>query len=110
MLSTALYDASDQERKITVDLLLKFGADPNAEGKEYEYYSVVHLNGLTYIHRYGNALQTAAFDGSKGIVESLLAYKADVNNREATTALLYKQPHCTGTKTLLECSSTIKPT
>ena len=34
MLNTALYDASDQERESTVRLLLKFGADPNAEGKE----------------------------------------------------------------------------
>lgn len=63
MLSTAIYHASDQERESTVNLLLKFGADPNAEGAEY-----------------GNALQAAAFDGSTGIVESLLAHKADVNS------------------------------
>ena len=35
MLNTALFDASDQERESTVKMLLKFGADPNAEGKEY---------------------------------------------------------------------------
>ena len=34
MLSAALYDASDQERESTVILLLKFGANPNSEGKE----------------------------------------------------------------------------
>ena len=79
MLSTALYDASDQERESTVKLLLKFGANPNAEGKEYVYYCVVRINKLKYTHRYGNALQAAAFDGSTGIVEVLLAYEADVN-------------------------------
>ena len=35
MLNTALFNASDQERESTVKLLLRFGADPNAEGKEY---------------------------------------------------------------------------
>ena len=79
MLNAALYDASDQERESTVKLLLKFGANPNAEGKEYVYYCVVRFNKLNYTHRYGNALQAAAFDGSTGIVETLLAYKADVN-------------------------------
>ena len=44
MLNTALYDASDQEMESTVNLLLKFGADPNAEGKEYETCFVVHLS------------------------------------------------------------------
>ena len=34
MLSQALYDASDQERESTVNLLLKYGADSDAEGKE----------------------------------------------------------------------------
>ena len=34
MLNLALYNASDQERESTVNLLLRFGADPNAEGKE----------------------------------------------------------------------------
>ena len=81
MLNTALYDASDHEMKSTVNLLLKFGADPNAEGKEYENCFEVHLNELIYIHRYGNALQAAAFDGSTGIVKSLLAYRADVNKQ-----------------------------
>ena len=79
MLNAALYDASDQEMESTVKLLLKFGANPNAEGKEYVWSCVVRLNKLNYTHRYGNALQAAAFDGSNGIVETLLAYKADVN-------------------------------
>ena len=35
MLSKALYNASDQENKETVDLLLKFGANPDAEGEVY---------------------------------------------------------------------------
>ena len=35
MLNKALYDASDHEHESTVELLLKFGADPNAEGQEY---------------------------------------------------------------------------
>ena len=35
LLSRALYDASDQERKETVDLLLNFGASPDAEGEGY---------------------------------------------------------------------------
>ena len=35
LLNRALYDAADQERHYTVDVLLEFGADPNAEGEEY---------------------------------------------------------------------------
>lgn len=35
MLNTALYEATDHEHESTVSLLLKFGADPNAEGQEY---------------------------------------------------------------------------
>ena len=81
MLSAALYDASDQERESTVRLLLKFGANPNAEGKEYVWHCIVRFNQLSHTHRYGNALQAAAFDGSTGIVENLLAYKADVNTQ-----------------------------
>ncbi len=89
MLNTALYEASDQERESTVNLLLRFGADPNAEGKEYECCLLVHLSELICVHRYGNALQAAAFDGSIGIIESLLAHKADVNKEggEYGTAL-----------------------
>ena len=34
MLNTALYQASDAEQNSTVELLLEFGADPNAEGEE----------------------------------------------------------------------------
>ena len=34
MLNMALYDASDQEHESTVKLLVKYGADPNSEGKE----------------------------------------------------------------------------
>lgn len=37
MLNRALFDASDHEHESTVGLLLKFGADPNAEGQEYGY-------------------------------------------------------------------------
>lgn len=37
MLNRALFDASDHEHESTVGLLLKFGADPDAEGQEYEY-------------------------------------------------------------------------
>ena len=46
MLNTALYDASDHKMGSTVNLLLKLGADPNSEGKEYENCFVVHLNKL----------------------------------------------------------------
>lgn len=81
MLSTALYDASDGERESTVNLLLKFGADPNAEGKEYEGFPNIDYPKLMSIHRYGNALQAAAFDGSLGIIESLLAHNVDVNKQ-----------------------------
>lgn len=35
MLNRALYEASDHEHESTVGSLLKFGADPNAEGQEY---------------------------------------------------------------------------
>ncbi|KAL8920307.1 MAG: hypothetical protein Q9172_004567 [Xanthocarpia lactea] len=64
LLNRALYDAVDQERQTTVDVLLKFGADPNAEGEEY-----------------GNALIAAAFDCTEGIVKSLLGHKANVNTQ-----------------------------
>lgn len=79
MLDTALYDASDQERESTVKLLLKLGANPNSEGKEYNSLSLVQSRMLMSTYRYGNALQAAAWDGSIGIVKSLLAYGADVN-------------------------------
>ena len=39
MLNTALYEASDHEHESTVGLLIKYGADPDAEGEEY----VLHL-------------------------------------------------------------------
>ena len=81
MLNTALFDASDQERESTVKLLLKFGADPNAEGKEYAANVFLFHSSLANLDRYGNALQAAAYDGSTGIVESLLAEKAGVNKR-----------------------------
>lgn len=42
MLDIALYHASDQERQTTVDLLLKFGADPDAEGEKYDTESLVY--------------------------------------------------------------------
>ncbi|KAL6722060.1 hypothetical protein ACLMJK_001165 [Lecanora helva] len=64
MLDMSVYDASDQERESTVDLLLKLGASPDAEGKEY-----------------GTALQAAAYDGSTGIVKSLLSRNADVHKQ-----------------------------
>ncbi|KAL8910028.1 MAG: hypothetical protein Q9171_004654 [Xanthocarpia ochracea] len=64
LLNRALYDAADQERQITVDALLRFGADPNAEGEEY-----------------GTALIAAAFDGTEQIVQSLLEHKANVNTQ-----------------------------
>lgn len=35
MLNTALYEASDHEHESTVGLLIKYGADPDAEGEEY---------------------------------------------------------------------------
>ncbi|KAL8945007.1 MAG: hypothetical protein Q9211_000397 [Gyalolechia sp. 1 TL-2023] len=62
LLNEALYDAADQEMQTTVDVLLKFGADPNAEGTGY-----------------GTALIAAAFDGTEQIVKSLLEYSANVN-------------------------------
>ena len=81
MLNTALFDASDQERESTVKLLLKFGADPDAEGKEYATLIFLIQSSSANLDRYGNALQAAAYDGSTGIVESLIAKKADVNKR-----------------------------
>lgn len=38
MLNNALYEASDHEHESTVDLLVKFGANPDAEGVEYATY------------------------------------------------------------------------
>ena len=43
MLSMALFDASDQEMGSTVNLLLKLGADPNAEGKVYAQLSLFKI-------------------------------------------------------------------
>lgn len=44
MLNKALYDASDQEQGSTVSLLLKWGADPDAEGDTYDQSFIAHLN------------------------------------------------------------------
>ncbi|KAI1104890.1 hypothetical protein F4804DRAFT_169711 [Jackrogersella minutella] len=65
-LNNSLYDATDREKESTVKLLLeKFGADPNATGKEY-----------------GNALTAAAYDGTKNIIQMLLKAGANVNAPE----------------------------
>ena len=47
MLNRALFDASDHEHESTVGLLLKFGADPDAEGQEYVYTSPLFPRGST---------------------------------------------------------------
>lgn len=50
MLNRALYDASDHEHESTVGLLLRFGADPNAEGQEYEFaYPSCRIEVLTWL-------------------------------------------------------------
>ncbi|KAL8839664.1 MAG: hypothetical protein Q9176_004271 [Flavoplaca citrina] len=95
LLSKALYDAADQEMQSTVDVLLQFGADPNAEGKEYGtaliaaafdcteqiVKSLLEHNANVNIqhNKYGNALQVAASFGNLGIVELLLEHGAHVN-------------------------------
>lgn len=43
LLSMALYDASDNEHETTVALLIKFGADPDAEGEEYDFHLMIHI-------------------------------------------------------------------
>ncbi|MCJ1264014.1 hypothetical protein MMC22_003885 [Lobaria immixta] len=64
ILNTALYEASDHEHESTVDLLIKLGAHPDAEGQEY-----------------GTALTAAAYDGSDGIVQILIENGANVNKQ-----------------------------
>ncbi|RYP49043.1 hypothetical protein DL769_011135 [Monosporascus sp. CRB-8-3] len=59
----SLYHATDLELAETVSLLLRFGANPDATGREY-----------------GNALTAAAYDGNIHIVNNLLNYNADVNS------------------------------
>ncbi|KAL2674225.1 hypothetical protein Neosp_012676 [[Neocosmospora] mangrovei] len=62
-LDKSLYQATDFQNEKTVQLLLRFGASPDATGEEY-----------------GNALTAAAYDGTKDIVNMLLDAKADINS------------------------------
>ncbi|RSM07674.1 hypothetical protein CDV31_008567 [Fusarium ambrosium] len=62
-LDKSLYQATDYQNEKTVQLLLRFGASPDATGEEY-----------------GNALTAAAYDGTKNIVNMLLDAKADINS------------------------------
>ncbi|KAJ4328989.1 hypothetical protein N0V84_000561 [Fusarium piperis] len=62
-LDDSLYHATDFQNEKTVQLLLRFGASPDATGEEY-----------------GNALTAAAYDGTKDIVNMLLDAKADINS------------------------------
>jgi ankyrin repeat protein len=64
-LDKSLYDASDREKLSTVELCLRFGANPNATGEEY-----------------GNALTAAAYDGTIEIVKKILDAGGDVNAPE----------------------------
>ncbi|KAL8930646.1 MAG: hypothetical protein Q9208_000517 [Pyrenodesmia sp. 3 TL-2023] len=94
LLNKALFDAADQEMQTTVDVLLQFGADPNAEGKEYMLRPSDSFDGTEQIvksllehnanvniqhNKYGNALQVAASFGYLVIVELLLEHGAHVN-------------------------------
>ncbi|KAF4981042.1 hypothetical protein FZEAL_3094 [Fusarium zealandicum] len=62
-LDESLYEATDYENIRTIERLLRFGANPDATGKEY-----------------GNALTAAAYDGRKDIVQMLLDANANVNS------------------------------
>ncbi|KAM6510260.1 hypothetical protein FALCPG4_017884 [Fusarium falciforme] len=62
-LDKSLYQATDFQNEKTVQLLLRFGASPDATGEVY-----------------GNALTAAAYDGTKDIVNMLLDAKADINS------------------------------
>ncbi|KAG9235914.1 ankyrin repeat-containing domain protein, partial [Amylocarpus encephaloides] len=62
IMDKGLYEAADYQHDETVRVLLKMGANPDAEGEGY-----------------GNALQAACFDGSEEMVDDLLQAGADVN-------------------------------
>jgi ankyrin repeat protein len=61
-LDEALYEATDFENSRTVQLLIRFGASPDATGSEY-----------------GTALTAAAYDGSLNIVTMLVDAGANIN-------------------------------
>lgn len=63
ILDNALYQATDGEKETTVKLLLGYGANPNAPGEKY-----------------GNALTASAFDGTINIIRLLLQANADPNS------------------------------
>ncbi|KAH6877086.1 hypothetical protein B0T10DRAFT_566417 [Thelonectria olida] len=91
-LDESLYEATDLEKAETVELLLRFGACPDATGEEYgnaltaaAYDGTINLVNMLLDNKAdinspnGWALQTAAFEGHMHIVEVLLARGADVN-------------------------------
>ncbi|KAH9902186.1 ankyrin [Xylariomycetidae sp. FL2044] len=59
----ALYQATDNEKVSTVDILLRRGANPNTGGKEQ-----------------GNAVTAAAYDANIDILHMLMRARADLNN------------------------------
>ncbi|PSR84431.1 ankyrin repeat-containing domain protein [Coniella lustricola] len=92
VLDECLYDATDKEKETTVELLLNFGADANATGKEFgtaltasahdgteRILGLLLESGAEVNDPKGYALQQAASQGHLEIVKLLLAHKADVN-------------------------------
>ncbi|KAI1870141.1 hypothetical protein JX265_006311 [Neoarthrinium moseri] len=90
----SLYEATDSKKFKTVQLLLTFGADPNAQGDVYgnaltasAYDNTLDIlkllldNGASVNSEAGWALQTAATEGHVEIVKELLSRNADVNAR-----------------------------
>ncbi|KAF4463661.1 Ankyrin repeat domain-containing 17 [Fusarium albosuccineum] len=62
-LDESLYEATDLQNTAVVELLLRFGASPDAIGEDY-----------------GNALTAAAYDGTTHLVTMLLDAGADINS------------------------------
>lgn len=61
MLNTALYEASDHEHESTVSLLVKLGADPNAEGQEYGSTPLILcIEGLTWLLQVWHGLDSSS--------------------------------------------------
>lgn len=61
MLNTALYEASDHEHESTVSMLVKLGADPNAEGQEYGSTPLILcIEGLTWLLQVRHGLDSSS--------------------------------------------------
>jgi ankyrin repeat protein len=83
-LDKALYQATDNEKEVTVKNLLALGASANAAGSEYMYVQFPRRSSSSanMSDSYGNALTAAAYDGQLDIVQMLLDAKAHVNSKD----------------------------